>query len=978
MRVSEKKLEDSIVADLVAAGYRHQPSDAYDRELCLDPKMLIDFIYTTQPEEWEKLKEYHGDRIKEKFLYRVSSEIKSHGILKVLRKGIRDSGCHFDIAFFKPNTGFNEKIQKKFKGNIFSVIQQLYYETDKSGRKSVDLGIFLNGIPLFTTELKEQFTGQTITNAIKQYRFTRDSRLPLFSFRRCLAHFAVDDEDVYMTTKLEDKKTNFIPLNKGRDGGAGNPPNSRGYSTEYLWKEVWEKNSLLNIIQHFIHDEKLKDEKGRLTGRKLIFPRYHQLDCVRRLIDDARQNGPGQKYLIQHSAGSGKSNSIAWLAHQLSVLHDDNDIPVFDSAIIITDRKILDKQLQRTVSEFQQTRGVVENIEKTSKQLKEALEVGKRIIITTLQKFPVILGEVGNLAGNKFAVIIDEAHSSQSGESSRKMRHILQTNSLEKAEAEESEEYTSEDMVLENMTTVGGLNNVSFFAFTATPKRKTTELFGAQRSDGSVSAFSLYSMRQAIEEGFILDVLKNYNTYSTYWGLLKTVSNDPKYDQSKANSLLRSFVELTDHAIEEKVKIMGDHFTQISQNKIAGKAKAMVVTRSRLHAVKYKKAFDNYFQDNNIPFKTVVAFSGTVKHKGLEFTEAKMNGFSEKETAAKFDTSQYRIMIVAEKFQTGFDQPKLHTMYVDKRLNNVHAVQTLSRLNRIHPPDKEETMVLDFANEGDTIRNAFQPYYDRTEVAQPTDPNVLYDYQIKIEEYNLFSDSDVDAFAKIFYNPKSKQEALHHVLRPVVDRYNSDLEEEEKIQFRRLLKDYYNLYSFMSQVVSFSDSYLEKLYEFSRLLYHKLPYIKAELPVDVREKIDLEYYRVKQISSDDITLERGKRDLPSIGHKGSYETKEEELAHLSRIIKELNNLFGTDFNDEDKVFIEHLESLLMNDSALENSVRANTKENTRLSFNVVFDDKLGNNMDRNFKLFKKINDDNEFKDYLLERLFERFYRKKKE
>ena len=572
----------------------------------------------------------------------------------------------------------------------------------------------------------------------------------------------MDTDLVYVTTHLAGAKTRFLPFNRGKFGGAGNPPvppTQDGYATSYLWEETWARDSVLDLVRQFVHEVEEEDDKGRKTGkRSLIFPRYQQLDCVRRLVTDARVMGAGHRYLIQHSAGSGKSFTIAWLAHQLSTLHGPDDRRVFDTIVVITDRRVLDRQLQATVRQFEQTLGVVENIDTTSRQLKDALESGKTIIVTTLQKFPVIAQEIGELPGKRFGLIVDEAHSSQSGESTKSLKAVLSPASLEEAESEESQAETPEEelenTILAEMQKRGRMPNVSTFAFTATPKNKTLELFGTEREDGSFAPFHLYSMRQAIEEGFILDVLANYTTYEAQWRLLKTIADDPRYDKRKAEFLLKSFVELHPHAIGEKVRIMVEHFAEGVQDRIGGRAKAMIVTRSRLHAVRYKLAVDEYLAERGYPFKALVAFSGTVKDGGASYTEAGMNGLRETQTASTFEGQDYRFLIVANKFQTGFDQPLLHTMYVDKKLGGVNAVQTLSRLNRTHP-EKHGAVVLDFANEADAIKDGFQPYYETTLLSEATDPNLLYGIQTRLGAFPVYAQSDVDGFARSGSTPGS-------------------------------------------------------------------------------------------------------------------------------------------------------------------------------------------------------------------------------
>ena len=726
--------------EMLPGGYRRRTTEDFDPALGLVPRDLLDFVYATQPRTWETLKQHHGAEVKEKFFKRVAREIEQRGALDVLRKGVKDSGCTFELAYFHPSSGLNPALQRLFDANVFSAVRQLHY-SQRAPDKSLDLGIFINGIPIFTAELKNPFTGQNVENAIRQYKFDRDAREPLLTFRRCLAHFAVDPDLVFVTTRLEGPKTRFLPFNRGKFGGAGNPPvppTATGYATAYLWERIWARDSVLNLIRHFVHEVEEEDEDGRKTGRRiLVFPRYHQLDAVRRLVADARSQGPGRQYLIEHSAGSGKSNSIAWLAHQLSVLHDASDRPVFDSVVIITDRKVLDRQLQQTVKQFEQTTGVVENIDKTSRQLKEALETGKRIIVSTLQKYPVIADEIGDMPGKRFALLIDEAHSSQSGESTKSLKAVLGSTTLEDAEAEEAREEEEEEDIEDRIVTVmrkrGRQPNVSTFAFTATPKPKTLELFGTPLPDGRFEPFSLYSMRQAIEEKFILDVLENYSTYRVYWSLLKTVAEDPHYDRDKATYLLRSFVDLHPHAIEQKVAIIVAHFTTQVAQRINGHAKAMLVTRSRLHAVRFSLALDRHLKEQGLPYRCLVAFSGTVPDSGMSYTEAGMNGMPEAQTREAFKRPEYRFLVVAEKFQTGFDQPLLHTVYVDKKLSGVGAVQTLSRLNRVYP-GKNETMVLDFANEADEIQKALAGTVQQAEkLLQMSEKGFEYGVKTKLD-----------------------------------------------------------------------------------------------------------------------------------------------------------------------------------------------------------------------------------------------------
>jgi type I restriction enzyme R subunit len=1005
--VSERSFEDAIECDLLAGGpdacpgtgpsareevapyemapggYRRRATAAYDPALCLLPRDLLDFVLATQPKEWNRLRQHHGAAVEEQFAKRVASEIERRGTLDVLRNGVKDSGCKFQLAYYPPASGLNEESRRLHAANLFSVVRQLYYHPSAPGLKdgpSLDLALFLNGIAVFTAELKSPLNGQTVEDAIRQYKQDRDPHEPLLAFRRCLAHFAVDPDLVYVTSQLAGPRTRFLPFNQGKFGGAGNPPvppTRAGYATGYLWEVTWARDSVLDLVRQFVREVEEEDEKGKKTGKRfIVFPRYHQIDAVRKLVAHARANGTGQRYLIQHSAGSGKSFTIAWLAHRLATLHDTADRRVFDSIVVITDRKVLDRQLQSTMRSFEQTVGVVENIDKKSRQLREALEDGKTIIVTTLQKFPVIAGQIGDLPGKRFAVIVDEAHSSQAGESTKSMRAVLSSGSLEEAEQEEAKAQSPdeelEDLILAEAEKRGRLPNLSIFAFTATPKQKTLELFGRRRPDGKFEAFHLYSMRQAIEERFILDVLANYTSYKAYWRILKKIEGDPRYDRKKAEYLLRSFVELHPHAIAEKVRVMVEHFAAQSQHEVGGKAKAMIVTRSRLHAVRYRLELDRYLKERGYPFRALVAFSGTVEDGGASYTEAGMNGFPEGQTARTFDHPEYRFLVVANKFQTGFDQPLLHTMYVDKKLGGVSTVQTLSRLNRTHP-DKRGTMVLDFANEAEEIRAAFEDYYEVTLLSEGTDPNLLYEVQGRLEGFPVFVRADLDAFARIYFDRKATQDRLYSALAPVVERFR-ELSEDEQREFRGQVIDYVRLYAFLSQILTFADPELEKLYVFARHLRRLLPVDREELPLDVQQNIDMESYRVQQTSSGKIGLERKPGVLEPQATKADRAPTAEELEPLSRIIAELNERFGLALGPEHKATLHQMMSKLDEDPALDASSRVNTRENVRLTFDHKVEQVIQEIVDSNFDLYKRITDDAAFGETLKNFLFDQYLR----
>lgn len=993
MDISERNFEQSVEASLLrggpdaapekgvvaepeapyglytAGGYRKRSYNDYDRALCLDRDMLTDFIKASQPKRWERLKAQYGDETRERFVKRVSSEIDKRGLIDVLRKGVKDAGVGFDLIYYRPPSALNPDLQKLYETNQFSVIRQLRYAG--GNENSIDVVLFLNGFPIFTAELKNPLNGQNVKDAIAQYQNDRDPREPLLSFGRCLAHFAVDPELAFVTTELAGPRTRFLPFNQGYDNGAGNPPKLTGFATSYLWEHVWSKDSVTELVQRFVHIVEEEDATGRKTGKKsLIFPRFHQLDAVRRLVGDALKTGTGRNYLIQHSAGSGKSNTIAWLAHQLSILHDASDERVFDSIIVVTDRRVLDRQLQRTIRQFEQTLGVVENIDQTSRQLKEALEAGKTIIVTTLQKFPVIVKEMGELPQRRFALVLDEAHSSQTGESSRMMHQVLSVSSLDEAETIDQVEEDLEDRIVKVAQARGRLDNVSMFAFTATPKEKTLQTFGEKRPDGGYDAFSLYSMKQAIEERFILDVLQNYTTYTVYWNLLKKIATDPRYDERKAKYLARLFVDLHRHAIDEKVAIITEHFAQNAAHEIGGKAKAMIVTRSRLHAVKTFLAFRKHLEAEGHPYKALVAFSGRVDDDGIEHTEHGLNGFSEKQTATVFKQRDYRFLVVAEKFQTGFDEPLLHTMYVDKKLSGLNAVQTLSRLNRVHP-EKTNTMVLDFVNNADDIEHAFSNYYEASILSEEADPHLLYDLQRVLLKREVFDEGEVWAFAAVFFDPKGTQDQLYGILRDPEGRFGL-LPDEDKAPFRKDLASYTRMYSFLSQVATFVDADLESLYHFARYLLKVLPGEEKGLPYEVQQAIDLETFSIRETYSGTITLERGNGRMQPPGGGADRDTTPEEKEALSQIIEELNERFGTTFTEKDKVFVEELESRLVDHTGLEASVRANTPENARLTFDHVIEDLLGDMVDKNFELYKRVMDDERFGGFFKDELYKRY------
>ena len=955
-----------------SGGYRKRRSKNYDAAQCLLPEDVVDFLIATQPEAWERLRQQYGADVHGRFAMRLSAEVARRGVLDVLRKGVKDMGCSFQMAYFRPATQLNDQTRRLHAANLFAVARQVHYSTSDTG-KSLDMVLFLNGLPLFTVELKSPLNGQRVEDAVQQYKSARDPREPLFAYGRCLAHFAVDPNTVFVTTRLAGPKTRFLPFNRGWNRGAGNPPvppSRSGFATAYLWEQVWARDSVLELARRYIHEVQHEDDRGRKTGRRFtIFPRFQQLECVRRLVAHARRTGPGQQYLIQHSAGSGKSFTIAWLAHQLSTLHA-GDARVFDSVVVVSDRKVIDRQLQTAIHQFEQTLGQVENIDRTARQLQDALETGKQIVVTTLQKFPVIVDQIGALPGKRFALIIDEAHSSQTGETSKSVKEVL--GSLEDAERDEADAQTPDEelerVVLAEVEKRGRRPNLSTFAFTATPKAKTLELFGTKRDDGTFAPFHLYSMRQAIEEGFICDVLASYTTYRAYWQLLKKVEDDPRYDKRKANALLKSFVELHPHAIDAKVRVIVDHFAGRVQGEIGGKAKAMVVTRSRLHAVRYKRALDAQLAAEGLSCKALVAFSGAVQDGGRSYTEASMNGVSELQTAKTFEGRDFRFLVVASKFQTGFDQPLLHTMYVDKKLGGVNAVQTLSRLNRVHA-EKDGTMVLDFANDADEIREAFEPYYETTLLSEATDPNLLYELQSRLESLPVFVAEDVNAFAEVFFRSRVRLDRVHAALSPAVDRFNA-LDDDDKRRFRGWLTDYIRLYAFLSQVLPFADADLEKLYAFARHLRPLLIVDGETLPREVQQNIDMQSYRVHEAASGEIDLSRRAGTVAPMTSTTVLGPPEAELAPLSRIIAELNERFGIELGECSRATLGQVMEKLEGDAALDAAAQVNTRDNVRESFTHKVDMLLQEIVDSNFDLYKRFTDEPEFGDVLRSHLFD--------
>ena len=992
----EKAFESAIEHHLATAGgYVKGDRDGFDVERAIFPAEVLAFVKATQPNEWAYLAGLQKDKAEETLLDDLCRALDSEheGCLSVLRHGFKCFGKLFHVAYFAPASGMNPETKTRYEANRLTITRQLRYSS-KHGN-TLDVTLALNGIPVATLELKNPMTVQTWRHAVTQYKNDRDPADLIFQFkRRTLVHFGVDTDEVYMTTRLSGSKTYFLPFNKGCAGGGGNPDNPGGYKTAYLWNEVLERHGFLDILARFIH---LQIEEKRLGGKKvkretMIFPRYHQLDCVRSLVNDARGLGTGTNYLIQHSAGSGKSNSIAWLAHRLASLYDAKDEKVYDSVIVVTDRVVLDQQLQNTIYQFEHKQGVVEKIDLNSGQLSEALGNSVPIIITTLQKFPFVTEKIGDLPRKRYAVIVDEAHSSQGGETATELKGVLAGAAIKeearaKAEAEGLLDY--EEEVLKAMAKRGHQPNISFFAFTATPKYKTLEVFGRLGADGKPQPFHLYSMRQAIDEGFILDVLANYTTYKTYYRLIKSIEDDPKVDKRKAGRALARFMSLHPHNIAQKTEVMVEHFRHFTMHKIGGKAKAMVVTSSRLHAVKYKQAFDKYIAEKSYSgIKTLVAFSGKVVDPdapGVEYTEPGMNidaqgkQIGQKELPERFATEEYQVLLVAEKYQTGFDQPLLHTMYVDKRLAGIQAVQTLSRLNRTHP-GKEDTFVLDFVNEPDEVLTAFQPYYEQTLVGEQADPKQLYELQAKLDAQQVYFKAEVEEFAKVFYRPKQTQSAADHArmnacLDPAVGRFNA-LDEGSREEFRETLTAFRNLYSFLAQVIPFQDSDLEKLYSYVRFLLTKLPRGDRGPVYQFDGDVALKFYRLQKIGEGSIDLEAGKAEpIPGPTSVGTGLAGGDEI-ELSKLIDQLNERFGTEFKPGDQLFFDSIREDAMADGNLRQAALANTMENFAYVFRKALQGLFIDRMDQNEEITAKFMNEDRFREavsqHLLKDVYERF------
>lgn len=1011
---TEHAFETAIEAGLLGSGgYQKRAPADFDEALALFPTDVIGFLRDSQPARWEQLQALLGARTEVTVLDALAKELELKGTLHVLRHGFKCYGKTLRLAYFQPNSGMNPEAAAKYARNRLTITRQVAFTSvlkrpDGAPRRCIiDVTLALNGLPVATVELKNPLTGQRASHAIHQYQHDRDERDRLLAFKqRALVHFAVDPDEAWMTTRLKGRETVFLPFNRGHGHGAGNPPVEGNWKTHYLWDEVLARDSLLDILQRFMHlevkERQVKTDKGARTIRRetMIFPRYHQLDAVRRLVGHAHAHGSGHNYLVQHSAGSGKSNSIAWLAHRLASLHDANDEKIFHSVVVVTDRRVLDQQLQATIYQFEHKTGVVEKIDEDTRQLARALSTGTPIVISTIQKFPFIaralhrLEQDGedvriNTAGKRFAVIVDEAHSSQSGETAMALRGMLNRDGIEAAVAAQLSDEEDDDLdeatraaILRDAQKRARQPNLSFFAFTATPKFKTKVLFDTPGPSGE-SPFHEYSMRQAIEEDFIMDVLANYTTYKRFYGLIKQVENDPEVPRKRAAKALTRYMELHPVNIDQVVSVIVEHFRLHVMHELGGRAKAMVVTGSRLAAVKYKLAFDRYIRDNGYEgIRSLVAFSGTVEDPedpGSAYTEVAMNdGLAESELPEAFEGDDYRVLLVAEKYQTGFDQPLLQTMYVVKKLAGVQAVQTLSRLNRM-AQGKKRTFVLDFVNKEEDIHKAFKPYYESTPIGENADPHKLSALQHKLLAPAIFTPADVDAFAAAWYRPRREPSGSDHrqmnaVLDAVVERFNQR-EEKERDEFRGLLTAYRNLYAFLSQIIPYQDSELEKLYTFVRNLIAKLPPPDDGGGFVLEDEVSLRYYRLQQITEGAIDLDKGEAyPLKGPTDVGTSRVADHSEA-LSSLVEKLNERFGTDFTEADQLFFDQIRVSAEASESIQEAAQANNLADFTAYLERALDELFIERMEGNEEIFSRVMTDRQFRSAASEHLaFEIFDR----
>lgn len=994
MQDNEKRFEEDIESHLINHEYRKLSMQGYDVSKGIYLDILVEFIKKTQSKSWERYEKYYGDEAPNKLYRRLEDSISHHGLLHVLRNGIKDMGIDLYICFFKPESELNPTLVERYEGNILGVTRQFAYSPFNNN--TIDMVLSINGIPFIAIELKNQLKGQDYRNAMHQWRYNRDPKELIFRFNhRILVYFAVDLYETWMTTELKGADTHFLPFNQGSNGsgvsgGAGNPQNPYGYTTSYLWEDVLSKNSIIDILHRFISNPK--------DSKKIIFPRYHQYDVVKKVLEDVKDNGVGQKYLIEHSAGSGKSNSIAWIAYRLASVHNIDDKPIFDSVIIVTDRIVLDSQLQDTINGFEHRAGLVEAIDdkKRSRGLTEAINDKKRIIICTIQKFLFAYKDFDEMEGRKFAIIVDEAHQGQTGASAKTLRRALidkkvAINEYAEMEGIEEDEVDDTDELVAEVLAQGQHSNQSFFAFTATPKNKTIELFGRRNpSTGKHEPFHVYSMRQAIEEGFILDVLKYYTTLQDQFKIVRTTRDNPEVIEGQAKRVLVRYYKEHGFTIHKKTELIMDNFLNNGQFRVDGKAKAMVVADSRHNAVRYYHAIQEYIKDNpdiTSNIGVLVAFSGEVKLDGKSYREAEMNidsdGHlinSDKKLRKAFRSDKFNILVVANKYQTGFDEPLLHSMYVDKKLHGVNAVQTLSRLNRVYP-GKVDTFVMDFVNTHEDMKKSFQPFFETTYLDGQTDYNRVYDLRTKIHSYMLYNDQDVDLFAKIKIDAAKKQDdkalgRVTSILKPVIDQY-LELDEKQKYEYRDLLRKFNHAYSYITQIVRINDKELFKEFMFISYLINLLPKDTAE-KISIDDKINLEFAKLKETYKGSIELEKTSVDLKpeqSVDAKRKPKSKDT----LQSIIDKVNEQYMGQFTDSDKVIISGIFEMFMNDPEVKKYAQYAKENNPEMFIKSLFPDKFKDIALRlfteNHESFEKLFTDTSFYERVMDAMAKELYKK---
>ncbi len=967
MKPTEKRFEEYIEDHLKTVGYTTTHFNGYDRNLCLIRDQVIDFIRSTQPEQWGRLQEIYDVDTENKILARISSEISKRGIIDVLRNQVVDRGVYLNLCYFEPKSDLNPDHQKLYQSNQFTVVRQLHYS--EQNENSIDMVLFLNGLPIVTMELKNQLTGQNIKHSENQYRFDRDPKEPLLNFKRCMVHFCVDNNRVSMTTRLSAQKTFFLPYNRDLE----NPSVESGYRTKYLWEEILPPSSLLDVLENFVHLSKEKEfffndktqKIDSVVKEVLVFPRYHQLDLIRKFRRQLKEDGVGKNYLVQHTTGSGKSYSIGWLSHTLTSLYRSKGDTkrLFDTIIVVTDRTVLDDQLRNTIRSLEKIDGVVNGVEHGSQELKKFLEQGKDIVITTIQKFPFISETIASLGNRTFGVIIDEVHSSQSGEMSKELKK-----SLSKSD-EDDDEFDYEEMLRQEIQSRGKQSHISFFGFTGTPKEKTLELFGTKTQEGKFVPFHIYSMYQSIHEGFTLDVLQNYTTYKRYFKVKQTKDGDIEVPTGKGKLELVRYVDSHEMTIRSKVQIMLDHWIDKGSKEIQGRSRGMIVTQSRKHCVWYFKEINRQLEERGLSYRCLVGFSGEVSIDHEKFTESSCNSEigHDGDVPLGLKNPKYRLLVVANKFQTGFDEPLVQSMYVDKKLGGVQCVQTLSRLNRT-TSGKTQTFVLDFVNEPEDIRESFQRFYQSTILEGETDPNRLYDIQREIYNFHLYTNEDVNRFCEVFYDPRRDEGNLHPILDRVVDNFKRIEDEEIREDFRSKIQSYIRMYGYLSQIINFTDIELEKSFVFLKYLNKKLPKRQVDR-FDISDTIDLDSLRIQKIHEhiEGLVTENSILTPPEFVTAG---VTEPEYDFLSEIINQVNTTYGVNLTEEDRLDLSRLSKRLIDDPEVQKYMKGdNTEDNKQSFFKQQFEGMMIDYINERFDFYKKMDDNPSMKNLIFQMMY---------